>query len=439
MFESPNREEHMGANNEKLLISSVINEQSLGTALKQGVTDEMFRSFGEEWYFINEFYSKHGKIPDKKTIERRFPGFLVADTVDTEYFAYELKQSHTEWLLADVIKDAALMLSDKDVNGALKYIHDHTMKIAQHMGMVDDTDIFDAEDELYLDIQERVNRFEIYGSSGIPTGFPSIDEAIGGLNPGELIILGARLGVGKSYLLQRMAASAVTHGHTVQFDALEQTRSQVNIRIMSMLSGKIGQSVFSSKDLMQGKNIDLVEWRRFLRTVRNEIPGKLHVADARSGPLDFTTINGQIERNKPGILFIDYLTLMKKQSNNWQDIVGLSNGCKLIAMKNQIPVVAAAQLNREGGITKDADDMPGVEALAYSDAIGHDADIVITAKKMSQRVLCLYMAKNRNGFAGFKTWVRFSPDAGRFEEVDYTLARDMIDEDKTREHGESLG
>jgi hypothetical protein len=89
----------------------------------------------------------------------------------------------------------------------------------------------------------------------------------------------------------------------------------------------------------------------------------------------------------PHIVYIDYLTLMQRTSGEWQGIAELTGGLKSTGMNYQIPIVAAAQLNRSDGIVSRKSDPPGVEALFGADAIGQDADKVITFTKKSAHVL----------------------------------------------------
>ena len=104
----------------------------------------------------------------------------------------------------------------------------------------------------------------------------------------------------------------------------------------------------------------------------------------------------------------------------------LSGEIKGIAMRYEIPVVAAAQINRMAI----GNDLPGAEHLAASDAIGQDADCVITMKQQSQRVIKMKLAKFRHGQDGQEWYNEFAPNSGRFEEVSGDTARDLIDEDK---------
>ena len=225
----------------------------------------------------------------------------------------------------------------------------------------------------------------------------------------------------------RMATAAVMEGYTVQYNALEQTRAEVAMRIHTFLSSEVGLELFKNLDLMQGRNFDLQAYKDFLKSLKDHIGGRMHVSDTSRGRVSPLTIAAQIERNKPDIVFIDYLTLMEKSGDgDWKSIAKLSGEIKTLAMQYQVPIVAAAQLNRSLGLTKEP---AGPEALAQSDAIGQDADAVMTMRMMSPSVIQMKLAKYRHGLSGFKWYTRFEPTKGIFKEVSYSEAQQLKDDD----------
>lgn len=122
-----------------------------------------------------------------------------------------------------------------------------------------------------------------------------------------------------SWTMMRMATAAIMEGYNVQYNALEQTRAEVAMRIHTFLSTAVGRELFRNLDLMQGRNFDLESYREFLHSMKDEISGKMHVSDTSRGKVSPLTIASQIERNKPDIVFIDYLTLMEKSGDgDWK-------------------------------------------------------------------------------------------------------------------------
>ena len=126
---------------------------------------------------------------------------------------------------------------------------------------------------------------------------------------------------------------------------------------------------------------------------------------------------------------------MQKTGPYWQGVADLSSDLLRCSNEYSIPVIAAAQLNREHGIGKEP---PGPEAIAQADAIGQDATAVITMVKMSESVLVMKLAKHRNAPDGFKWYVHFDPAHGKFEEVTYDKALDIKDADDVRRDEENI-
>ena len=397
----------------------------MNIAVKHGVSSTMFHGYADEWSWLETYFGKYRKAPTKAAFKHKFPEFQIKAVNDSGHFSDEVRRQHARHELTSRMQKAAEYIADGDIDEALKNLQQSVVSIASDMGVENDGDILRNFGDIMDDVTARRERFQEYGAAGVPTGFPTLDERTGGPQPGELWIVGARLGVGKSWVLQRMAAAACMGGFDVQFDALEQSRSQVAMRIYSMLSGQMGKTLFDSQSLMKGKDYDPVEFKKFLKSLK-DVQGRLNVADTTRGKVSPLTVASQIERNKPDAVFIDYITLMQKKGPDWQGVAELSSDLLGVGNEYQVPIIAAAQLNREHGISKEP---PGAEALSQSDAIGQDATAVITMVKSSESVLIMKLAKHRNAPDGFKWYVHFDPAHGKFEEVTFQEAERLMEQD----------
>jgi replicative DNA helicase len=177
---------------------------------------------------------------------------------------------------------------------------------------------------------------------------------------------------------------------------------------------------------MQGKVPSMRDYRNFVQQLQQTMKGKLHISDASRGRVSSLTVASQIERNKPDIVFVDYLGLMSR-GPDWQGMAVLTGELKQIAVEYGVPIVVASQLNRENGLGKEP---PGAEALALSDAVGQDADMVITMKLQSKSVLKMRMAKNRNGGGDHRWYMQFQPGDGIIKEISANKAIELSDKDK---------
>lgn len=411
------------------LIASIVRNGDMATALKHGVTAEMFHVYPDEWAWLETYFSKYRKSPSRIAFMVSHPKFRMLKTDDTPHFSDEVRKAHAKFMMTEVLNDVADYLTDGDVEGAVKKMQASLISIAAGVSNLNDGDILTDFDDIVFDAEARRQRVLTRGSSGIPSGITCVDKETGGFNPGELIIIAARLGHGKSWLMQLSAAKAAAAGYSVQYDALEQTRSQVTYRIHALLSGTYGQELFRSRSLMQGKDYNPKAYRQFLVDLKHHIKGRIHVSDTTRGRVSALTVQSQLERNKPDVVFIDYLGLMQRSNGDWQGMAELSGQLKQLASEYAVPIVAAAQLNREYGLGKEP---PGAEAIAQSDAIGQDADMVITGRRRSPTVFRGRLAKNRNGIDDFMWDMEFRPNDGIIREVSADRAADLIDEDEDR-------
>jgi replicative DNA helicase len=227
----------------------------------------------------------------------------------------------------------------------------------------------------------------------------------------------------------KSASAALMGDFNVQYDCLEQSRAQLSMRLHAFLSAELSNCVFDNAALMQGKNYDIAKYHRFLRDMKRKINGRFHVSDTRRGKVSPMHIASQIERNKPDIVFIDYITLLEKMGDgDYRSIGKLSEELKQIATEYQIPIVVAAQMNRAAGLP--GKEPPGTESIAGADAIGNDADGVVTMRRKSKSVQQMKMAKYRDGQDGYSIYCEFRPSKGIYKEVTYDRAMDIMDEDK---------
>jgi replicative DNA helicase len=416
------------ASPEALLISSVLRNKDFAEAVAEGITPKMFNGYPDEWTFIEKFVSKHKKVPSKVAFRDAFPDFRIKEADDTIHFSERVKKDYTKRVLTQSIHETTDLMSDGKIDDAVAFMSSNIVTIASITGNLDDKDAVANFGDVYRDVEARVKRAKKHGSSGVKTGFSVFDRITGGLQPGTLTIVGARLGEGKSYAMQHMSVTNLLNKKTVQFDALEQTATEVKMRMHSLLSARIdGLPAVSASSLMRGEGVELAKYKSMLKKTKRELSGSaLHIADSSRGQIGLMTVAAQIERNRPDVVYIDYLTLMQKKGNEWQDVGELTRGLKNLAQQYQIPIVAAAQLNRQATMGKDP---AGAETLAQSDNIGQDADYIITIKKKSPSTLAMRLAKNRNGVGDQRWWCHFNPDKGIFRTISYQKMMEIQDQE----------
>lgn len=418
----------MSAKTEAMLISAVLRQSDHKTPIMAGVQPKWFVTYGDEWGWIDKYINRHRKCPSKALFRSKFPDFQIIRSDDVEYGVAELRGEYLRRSLLVAVDESVEALTDlEDPMQIIERLQKSLVGLhADGFGSQHESDVVDDWESIYNEVSRRYERATERGYAGVPTGFDTLDLITNGPQEGDYWIVAARLGQGKTWTLLRMAATAVYRGFTVQYDALEQTRAQIAMRAHSFLSSDHARVAFQSSDLMNGRDFDLLAYREFLKDLKETLTGRLIVNDTSRGRVTPSTIAAQIERNQPDIVFIDYLTLMNSHAGDWQAIAGLSAELKGIAMRYGVPIVAAAQINR----TAIGEDLPGAEHLAGADAIGQDADAVITMKQVSRHVVKMKLAKYRHGSDGQQWFNEFRPNTGLFKEISGDDAQDIINEDK---------
>lgn len=258
----------------------------------------------------------------------------------------------------------------------------------------------EALEETINEIDANSNRPD--GVYGVPTDFIEFDELTGGLHGGQMIVIAARPGVGKSTLALDIARSAsIHHQMTTVFFSLEMSRTELAMRILSA-EGKISMGRLKKGDL------DTEGWTN-LATLQGRIDSALLFIDD-SPNMTLMEIRAKCrrlkQRNDLKLVVLDYLQLMssgKKVESRQQEVSEFSRSLKLLAKELDVPVIALSQLNR--GSEQRTDKRPMVSDLRESGSIEQDADMVILLHREdmynpdSERVgeADMIIAKHRGG------------------------------------------
>ena len=210
-------------------------------------------------------------------------------------------------------------------------------------------------------------------STGLKTHFIDFDEHTTGLKPAELIILAARPSMGKTALVCNLANSIAKARKHVLFFSLEQSKSELTERLISI------NAEINSHDLRSGA-LPAWQYDQIEATGHNIKEYDLVIDDTPSRSIgQLTAISRRIHRKSPlDLIIIDYLQLIEPASRNSpreQQVADITRRLKGLAKELAVPVIALAQLNR--GVENRDDKRPRLSDLRESGAIEQDADMVI--------------------------------------------------------------
>ncbi|PIE84658.1 MAG: replicative DNA helicase [Bacteroidia bacterium] len=223
-------------------------------------------------------------------------------------------------------------------------------------------------------IEELKNDIDKY--SGVPTGFPLLDEVTLGWQPGDLIILAARPSMGKTAFALTMARNmAIDLKQSVAFFSLEMSNMQLMMRML------VSETGIDAKMLRSGR-LSEQEMGRLVQAGGDISEAKLYLDDSMD--IGIGEIRAKCRRLKSkhnvGFIVIDYLQLIQapvlRNSNREQQVSMISRELKALAKELNVPIMALAQLSRDAE-KRGKGAKPILSDLRESGSIEQDADLVL--------------------------------------------------------------
>ena len=242
---------------------------------------------------------------------------------------------------------------------------------------------------------------------GIPTGYHDLDKLTGGLQKGDLIVVAARPGVGKTSLMLNIGYhAAFKYRQRVAIFSLEMSNEQLVQRFIASETG-IDSQRLRTADLKDE------EWGIVTRVMMRMSDLLIFLDDTPSlSPLELRVKARRIYQEYGlDLIIVDYLQLMTgenggRSENRVQEISYISRSLKAIARELKVPLIAGSQLSRL--VEQRSDKRPMLSDLRESGSIEQDADIVMFIYRDElynqdtefKNVAEINVAKNRNGPTG---------------------------------------
>lgn len=238
--------------------------------------------------------------------------------------------------------------------------------------------------------------------TGVPTGFMDMDRLLSGLQPGQVVIVAGRPGLGKSTVaMDFVRNAALRSGMAAGFFSLEMSKVEMTMRLLS------AEARVPLHNLRSGQLTD-DDWAKLARRMGEIAEAPIFMDDTPNmGLAEIRAKARQLKkRHNLRLLVVDYLQLMsspKRTESRQQEVSEISRGLKLLAKEIECPIIAVSQLNR--GPEQRTNKTPQLSDLRESGSIEQDADIVVLLHrddyydKESARAgeADFIVAKNRNG------------------------------------------
>ena len=333
----------------------------------------------------------------------------VVTSANLEYYIKILKEHAIRRNLINTATDIVTnAYSNENINGLL----DESERSILNAVRVRQTSEFVPIHEILRRAQERLEELSKNKSdiTGIRTGFYDLDKATAGLHGGELIILAARPGMGKTAFALNIATNAAfSTEKAIAIFNLEMSAEMLVNRMIASVGG------IDSYKLSTGK-LEHNDWKRYNEAMSKLGSTNIFIEDNAS--ITAPEIKSKCRKlasgpNGLGLVVIDYLQLVTTGSNRIEsrqvEVSEISRSLKTMALELDVPVIALAQLSRS--VDKRENKEPALVDLRESGSLEQDADLVLflnrkdyyeakTEKKETIVPIDVIIAKHRKGSTG---------------------------------------
>lgn len=296
----------------------------------------------------------------------------VASAANIEHHARIIKQKYIQ---RELIRMSGEISTEAFDDTADPYeIIDRFEKQINLLGLVDSVEM-DWEDHVDAAFEHVESIDSEAGMSGIPSGLSSLDAITKGFQNGELIVLGARPGMGKSCALVTIALNAAKMGYAIDLYSLEMSGRAMVMRALSF------KAQIDADKLKTGQMID-DEWLNLINAKEELKKLPIHLDDFPSQkPSSIRRkIKKGVKERGTKLILIDYLQLMDGseaeggKANRTNQIGHISRALKAIAKECNVPIIALSSLSRS--VEQRSDKRPMQSDLRDSGDIESDADMI---------------------------------------------------------------
>ena len=389
------------------ILNKIISTKDISIITDNNLTIDYFLEYEDEYSFIKEHFDNYKNVPDTETFINKFPDFELLEVNESDrYLVDAIREEYLYSKSVPVIKKAAELLKS-DSNEASRYLQSELVNLTPNYTTP------------YVDIIHSNSRVEMFEDKSnnkdkwfIPTGFEELDDIIYGWQCGEeFVVIFARTGIGKSWVLVKTVQHAWEIGKNVGYVSPEMSADKIGYRFDTL------NNHFSNMALVRGdkSKVSIDEYKQY-----NEKLAEHNNCILVSTPMDFNKqvtvgkLRTFVQANNLDMLAIDGITYMtderyKRGDNKTTSLTNISEDLMALSCELKIPILVVVQSNR-GGTEKDT---PDLEDIRDSDGIAHNATKVISLNQ-KEEALVMKIKKNRDGKIGDKLTYLWDIDLGEF-------------------------
>lgn len=364
---------------EHLVISKIIEEQSLHEAIKSGVKPIYFSGDWEKVYqWLLDYNNQHGAVPSERAFHTAYGDISIEDT-ERETFSGlfdELVDAYRTRTVVAAVSDAMVPLDKDNISEAMAILSKGLQSASADTAKLRDFNIIEGWEERlakYKEMRDTPNALR-----GIPTGFAGLDRITHGLRPQQFIVMVGEPKRGKSLFELIMANSCHRHGLRPMFISFEMSVAEQLSRYDS-LNAKVPYDRILSGQLSEA---ELERIRKSMVLSKNMQP--FIMSEDSSSLTTVSAIASKIQEFQPDAVYIDGMYLMDDEhgepKGSPQALTNITRGTKRLAQRFDIPIVGTSQVlswklnnKRTRAITADS--------IGYTSSFVQDADLVLGVER----------------------------------------------------------
>lgn len=396
------------ADPQQLLLSRIIRSDdgnaAMVTVLDSGITEAFFSQerWLQVWKWTYGYWIDHGTVPEFAAYSRRFPGVnfkLVETNEPLSALINEVRDKRKYDIVLEGVQETVEHFSAEKVDEALAAMSRllTTVNAEISHSTVLATNLFISR--FIVEVLER----KPMSLLGIPTGFPTIDKATGGLQEEQLITLIGTPKTGKTSIALAIAIAAQRYGKRVLFRSFEMAVKELQERYLS-----IGAEV-DLNAILRGEltPTDIEKLHEFESEVHSFEQPLLFVHDMSMSTLG--RVAAEIEQHRPDMVVIDGAYLMDdelgERQGSPQALTNITRGAKRLAQKAHIPVFMTTQALYSRTSKRHG---PDAESVGYSSSFAQDSDTLMATHREDEHSprskLSVILARSAMGTSTYITF-----------------------------------
>lgn len=420
---------------ERLLIAKVIADRDITAIIDGKITDDFF--LDEEHLgvlgWMREHFTEHGSSPSEQALKANYPTYRLPETPEPMgWYLAEIRKKHRYEVLSEAVQEAAYDLEEEKLDAASRRLQKALDQSNADISPLRDHELTDPEEfdkiwDYYASLTDNPGSLR-----GISSGWPTIDLATMGFQPGQLITMVGPPKGGKSTVMLSACDAVALGGHDALMVSFEMSYDEMAARW-------VGQRVgINYRRLLKGKmnETDELRFQKLMARLKKS-DSRLVLSDDISATTTVSGIIAKIQLHKPRVVFIDGVYLMDDEHGEPKGsaaaITNITRSLKRVAQVFGITIVISTQTlfsKMKGQSIKAA-------SIGYSSSFGQDSDVVLAAEPREaedgSKEYFLKILLSRSG-PNIDVQINFDWETSNFEE--YAASQGPIEDPDEEDDGQ---